>query len=107
MPVNAKLAKLSKIAVGPAALFCGAGAAQAECFDKAARQPVLSDDKHATSLAWEAVLQDLDWQVWAQWMTSSQVPGQVPGWSVKNYQVACKTAGGGRECSVRATLCKP
>jgi hypothetical protein len=107
MPVNAKLAILSKIAVTTAALFWGAGAAHAECFNKAASERVIVDDKRAIFNAWEAVLQGLDWGAWAQWMASSQTLGQGPGWSVKNYQADCKAAGGGRECSVRATLCKP
>ena len=63
--------------------------------------------EQATRHAWEALLQELDWEKWATWMAEKQEPGQAPGHSVKGYEAGCGVIDGRHACTVRATLCNP
>lgn len=57
--------------------------------------------------AWEAVLQDTDWGMWAVWMASgAQVGRAASGYKVKSMREKCGNDGGSKVCTIRAKLCK-
>ena len=57
--------------------------------------------------AWEAVLQDTDWGMWAVWIVSGAKVGRAAsGYSVKNMRQKCGNDGSSKVCTIRAKLCK-
>jgi hypothetical protein len=57
--------------------------------------------------AYTAVLQAVDWNMWASWMLVSQKFGEAPGYDVSKVNFECTpNTGFGATCTVRATLCK-
>jgi hypothetical protein len=57
--------------------------------------------------AYTAVLQAVDFNMWASWMLTSQKFGEAPGYDVTKVDFECTpNTGFGATCTVRATLCK-
>ncbi|HEU0062616.1 MAG TPA: hypothetical protein VFR19_22235 [Hyphomicrobiaceae bacterium] len=88
-----------------AGLLLAAGAAQAQCVNKAG-QGTNTTEQGAKSQAYEAVLQATDWGMWAVWMGQGQKYGSAPGYKVSNLKSRCTKGGLGSECVVQAKLCK-
>jgi hypothetical protein len=91
--------------ISSTAISIGSVAALAQCVEKAG-SGTGGNDKSAQFQAWEAILQATDWSIWAAWMAGNQEPGTAPGYSVKELKIECKSGGLGRECMMRAILCK-
>lgn len=77
------------------------------CVDKGGRGTG-STIEDARFQAWEAVLQATDWGMWAAWMGSgAKVKQAAAGYSVSNVREKCYAGGSlGKECIIRAKLCK-
>jgi hypothetical protein len=88
-------------------LLSAAGAmAQSSCAEKAGRGWGSSVDS-ARFQAWEAVLQDTDWGMWAVWMASGAKVGTAgSGYKVSNLREKCGDDGSSKVCLIRARLCK-
>jgi hypothetical protein len=56
--------------------------------------------------AYEILLQQTDWGMWASWMASGAKVGVAPGYTVRGLRFRCKPGGWGQECLSQATLCK-
>lgn len=83
-----------------------AAEAKATCANKAGRGWGGTVDS-ARFQAWEAVLQDTDWGMWAVWMASgAQVGTAASGYSVSNVREKCGNDGSSKVCLIRAKLCK-
>lgn len=80
--------------------------AKAQCADKAGRGWGGSVES-ARFQAWEAVLQDTDWGMWAVWITTgAKVGSAASGYSVRNMREKCGNDGSSKVCTIRAKLCK-
>lgn len=80
--------------------------ANAACINKAGRGWGFTTDQ-ARFQAWEAVLQDTDWGMWAVWMASgAKVGAAASGYSVKGKHEKCGADGSQKVCVIRAKLCK-
>lgn len=79
----------------------------ARCVDKGGRGTG-STVPSAKFQAWEAVLQATDWGMWFAWITTGAKVGKAAaGYKVSNYREKCYKGGSmGRECIIRARLCK-
>ncbi|MEW5962648.1 MAG: hypothetical protein AB1749_03720 [Pseudomonadota bacterium] len=78
----------------------------ASCANKAGRGWA-SDIEGARFQAWEAVLQDTDWGMWAAWMVgSAKVGTAASGYSVSNMREKCGNDGSSKVCTIQAKLCK-
>lgn len=78
----------------------------ASCANKAGRGWA-SDIEGARFQAWEAVLQDTDWGMWAAWMASSAKVGTAAsGYTVSNMREKCGNDGSSKVCTIQAKLCK-
>lgn len=100
------MSKVTSVAVAAAAIvFASAGAASAQCVNKAGEGTGNSKDA-AMFQAYEAVLQATDWGMWSVWMASSQKVGVAPGYTVSKLSSKCSAGGIGQVCRVQATLCK-
>lgn len=77
------------------------------CVDKGGRGTG-STTEDAQFQAWEAVLQATDWGMWSVWITGgAKVKQAAAGYSVSNIREKCGNGGSmGKECIIRATLCK-
>ncbi|MFM1815239.1 MAG: hypothetical protein RLZ98_1934 [Pseudomonadota bacterium] len=76
------------------------------CQQKAGRGWGASTDS-ARFQAWEAVLQDTDWGMWAVWITTgAKVGSAASGYTVRNMREKCGNDGSSRVCTIRAQLCK-
>lgn len=96
----------SSPAIALTAMFAFAATAEAACVNKAGRGWGYSTDQ-AKFQAWEAVLQDTDWGMWAAWMASgAKVGAAASGYSVKGVSTKCKADGSQQVCTTRAKLCK-
>ncbi|MCB1506184.1 MAG: hypothetical protein KDJ47_14495 [Hyphomicrobiaceae bacterium] len=83
-----------------------AAQANAGCMNKAGRGWGF-DTQQARFQAWEAVLQDTDWGMWAAWMASgAKVGSAASGYSVKSKREKCRPDGSQQVCVIRAKLCK-
>ena len=82
-----------------------AAVAQKNCVNKAG-QGTAGTEEGAKFQAYEAILQAVDWGMWASWMASGAKIGVAPGYKVSNVKFRCKTGGLGAECIGQATLCK-
>jgi hypothetical protein len=80
--------------------------AQPTCLDKAGRGWGSSVES-ARFQAWEAVLQDTSWAMWAVWMASgAKVGAAASGYKVTNLRERCGDDGASKVCLIRARLCK-
>jgi hypothetical protein len=80
--------------------------ASANCVSKAGLGSSITTEG-AKFQAYTAVLQAVDWNMWASWMLTSQKFGEAPGYDVSKVNFRCTpNTGFGATCSVRATLCK-
>ena len=88
------------------AVACVPHPAQARCIDKSVSQSGF-EERQAIALAWETILQEIDWQLQIKWLSESLPAGVAPGYQVKNYRIKCLGGGDrGHICTVSATLCK-
>ncbi len=100
-------------AIAAASLIAGASAwptesaqAQPTCASKAGRGWG-GDTESARFQAWEAVLQDTDWGMWAAWMGSgAKVGSAASGYTVSGMSEKCGSDGSSKVCTIRAKLCK-
>lgn len=98
---------LASAAAALAVLGAPLSAAEAaSCANKAGRGWA-SDIEGARFQAWEAVLQDTDWGMWAAWMASSAKVGTAAsGYTVSNMREKCGNDGSSKVCTIQAKLCK-
>jgi hypothetical protein len=81
-------------------------AARFHCVNKAGLGSSITTEG-AKFQAYTAVLQAVDWNMWASWMLTSQKFGEAPGYDVSKVNFNCTpNTGFGATCQVRATLCK-
>lgn len=97
-------AAVAVLAVGASASFVDS--ANAACANKAGRGWG-GDVDSARFQAWEAVLQDTDWGMWAVWMAGgAKVGTAASGYTVSNMREKCGNDGSGKVCTIQAKLCK-
>ena len=79
-----------------------AAAAKGNCVTKASEGTNTTEDG-AKFQAYEALLQAVDWGMWAAWMSN----GTHPGYDVSKAKYQCSKGGGlGYTCRSQATFCK-
>jgi len=106
--VHGLLAGIAALALFASAPILLADVAQAKptCVPKAGRGWGGSVDS-ARFQAWEAVLQDTDWGMWAVWMASgAKVGTAASGYTVSNMREKCGDDGASKVCLIRANICK-
>ena len=90
------VAGLALAAAGPAA------AQKGNCVAKAS-EGTNTTEEGAKFQAYEALLQAVDWGMWAAWMSN----GSTPGYDVSKAKYRCSKGGGlGYTCIGQATFCK-
>lgn len=99
-------AKIAMLVAGAAMMLAAVpSGAEAACASKVGRGWGPSVDS-AKFQAWEAVLQDTDWGMWAAWMASgAKVGSAASGYKVSGMQAKCRKDGSGSVCDIRAKLC--
>jgi len=98
--------RMSTAAAAFLMLAATSAAAQPTCVNKAGRGWGSSIES-ARFQAWEAVLQDTSWAMWAVWMASgAKVGTAASGYTVSNLREKCGIDGASKVCLIRARLCK-